>query len=361
MASIIKGKNPDRPYTVRYRADGKQREKSFRTQQEAKDFRTAVEYDIRSGSFTDPKASKGNFGQACETYIERLAVGSERSRESYRSTYRKHVAPALGGRTLGSVAADRDAVSELLCVTMARLSISPRRQARMIITGTVTEAVKAGILPRHRLDGIELADGPSGDDAGETFDAALFPSLAQVQQIADSAGIAAWLMRACGLRIAEALAVEKSDFLMGGKLLRVSRQATRDGKSAVPCKKRKSTRDFRTVPVPAYLWAMVRDLPDGVLTPGNADRKYQQYGAVAGRFATAAKRAGVDTSVTPHWLRHAYASELLAAGVPVGDVSEWMGHKDIRTTHSVYRSMMPEAPVRAASVLDDSYRAWHAA
>lgn len=358
MATIIKGKNADKPYTVRYRADGKQREKSFRTQQEAKDFRLSVEYDVRNHTFTDPKASRGNFGQACETWISRLAC-APRSREAYQSTYRKHVAPVLGSRTIGSVAADRDSVTELLAVTMADLSVSPRRQARMIVAGTLDEAVKAGILPRHRCGGIPLAAGIQWNP--EEFDSALFPTFAQVQAIADRAGIAVWLMRGCGLRICEALAVEKSDFLMAGTMLRVSRQATRDGRAAVPCKKRKSTSEFRRVPVPSYVWDKVRDLPDGPLVPGNGDRRYQSYASVASRFATAAKRAGVDENVTPHWLRHQWASVLLGAGEPVGDVSEWIGHRDIRTTYAVYRSVMPEAPARGASVLDAEFAAAMAA
>ena len=353
MATIIKGKNPDKPYTVRYRADGKQREKSFRTQQEAKDFRLSVEYDVRNHTFTDPQASRGNFGQACETWISRLAC-APRSRDVYQGTYHKHLAPVLGGRTLGSVAADRDSVAELLTVTMAGLSVSPRRQARMIVVGVLDEAVKVGILPRHRCAGIPLADsGPAGEDE---FDAALFPTFRQLQIIADSAGLAVWLMRACGLRICEALAVEKQDFVMAGRMLRVSRQATRDGRSAVPCKKRRSMREFRTVPVPAYLWTMIKDMPGGPLVPGNG-RLYQSYASVAGRFMSAAKRAGVDRSVTPHWLRHQFASVLLGAGVPIGDVSEWLGHRDIGTTFSVYRSIMPDAPVRAAGVLDAEFRA----
>lgn len=357
MSTLVKnprGQNVRKPWTVRYVAGGTQREKSFEKQQEARDFRTALDYDIRSGNFTDPKAAKGNFGEACEVWISRLAC-APRSRDAYRSAYRMHVKPVLGSRTLGSVAADRDAVSELLTITMAPLSVSPRRQARMIITGALDEAVRAGVLPRHRCGGIPLADaGPASD---ESFDATLFPTFGQVQAIAERAGISVWLMRACGVRIQEALAVEKSDFIMGGRMLRVSRQATRDGRAAAPCKKRKSTREFRTVPVPAYLWAMVKDLPDGPLVPGNGGRLYQTYASVAGRFATAAKAAKVDASVTPHWLRHQFASVLLGAGVPVGDVSEWLGHRDLNTTFSVYRSVMPDAPVRAASVLDAEFAA----
>lgn len=41
MSRLIEGKNAVRRYTVRYRLDGRQREKSFATQQQAEDFRAA--------------------------------------------------------------------------------------------------------------------------------------------------------------------------------------------------------------------------------------------------------------------------------------------------------------------------------
>ena len=64
----------------------------------------------------------------------------------------------------------------------------------------------------------------------------MFPAHAQVKFVADGndetlgAGICVWLMRGCGLRIEEALAVEKADFRENGTILRVYQQATRDGR-----------------------------------------------------------------------------------------------------------------------------------
>ena len=48
-----------------------------------------------------------------------------------------------------------------------------------------------------------------------------------------------WLMRGCGLRIEEALAVQRSCFRDGGAVLRVYEQASRDGKKTRPLKHRK--------------------------------------------------------------------------------------------------------------------------
>jgi len=46
----------------------------------------------------------------------------------------------------------------------------------------------------------------------------------------------------------------------------------------------------------------------------------------------AAKRAGLDTAVSPHWLRHAHASHALDWGAPVHLVAQTLGHASIATT-----------------------------
>ena len=165
-------------WTLRYWADSKQRERSFKGggrsgrtvygsgRKLAQDAQLKLTVDKRAGdkTFADyVQAGKASFGEAAEAFIARLQV-NDRSRDSYLSTYNKHVRPVFGGRTLAQVAGDRDAVLDLLTVTMAGLSVSPRRQARMVIEGTLDEAVKAGKLREHRVGGIELSDNGTRHD-----------------------------------------------------------------------------------------------------------------------------------------------------------------------------------------------------
>ncbi len=53
-----------------------------------------------------------------------------------------------------------------------------------------------------------------------------------------------------------------------------------------------------------------------------------------------AKRAGIAGAarISPHSLRHSFATELLANGVPLQDVQDAMGHGDPRTTRAYDRS-----------------------
>ena len=46
----------------------------------------------------------------------------------------------------------------------------------------------------------------------------------------------------------------------------------------------------------------------------------------------AAKRAGLEETVSPHWLRHAHASHSLDRGAPIHLVKETLGHASVATT-----------------------------
>lgn len=164
----------------------------------------------------------------------------------------------------------------------------------------------------------------------------------------------AWLR----LRIEEALAVRKSCFREGGTVLRVFEQASRDGKRTRPLKHRKAG-EYRDIPVPAYLWAMAKDLPDGYLFRENG--LFPTYSSYRHGFKAHARKAGIPPAFSPHSLRHAFVSALLARGVPITDVAKWLGHRNINVTYSIYGHLVPSSLGRAVNVLNAEYAEWSAA
>ncbi|NEP14529.1 MAG: tyrosine-type recombinase/integrase [Symploca sp. SIO2C1] len=48
--------------------------------------------------------------------------------------------------------------------------------------------------------------------------------------------------------------------------------------------------------------------------------------------SAAAKKAGIEGNVSPHWLRHAHASHSLDRGAPIHLVQQTLGHESVATT-----------------------------
>ena len=78
----------------------------------------------------------------------------------------------------------------------------------------------------------------------------------------------------------------------------------------------------------------------GWTTPNNFRREFNRIFAKAGL-----------SDWHPHELRHSAVSLLSAAGVPIENVADVMGHTTTRTTEAVYRhSVLPTATGAAAAM-----------
>jgi integrase/recombinase XerD len=56
------------------------------------------------------------------------------------------------------------------------------------------------------------------------------------------------------------------------------------------------------------------------------------YSGIFGIVEDAAKRASLKRRVTPHLLRHSYASHMLEAGTDLRTIQLLLGHGDLQTT-----------------------------
>ena len=145
-----------------------------------------------------------------------------------------------------------------------------------------------------------------------------------------------------GLRISEVCALEVADIDSKRMLLHV-----RDAKGG---------RD-RYVPLPERVlfmlrryWAAAR--PQGPeLFPGKEPGRCISVDAVRHHLHAAAHKAGLQKRVTPHVLRHSFATHLLELGTDIRVIQMLLGHSSIATTLR-YARVTPEHVARVQSPID---------
>ncbi|MGZ6297632.1 MAG: tyrosine-type recombinase/integrase, partial [Candidatus Limnocylindrales bacterium] len=139
------------------------------------------------------------------------------------------------------------------------------------------------------------------------------------------------LLYAAGLRIGEAVGLDGNDLSLEGGYVRVIGKGDRE--RLVP------VGDLALAALERYL-AEVRPawLPHGEPLPRGGPLFVSRRGRRMGRMAAwravqaAAVRAGLQAHITPHTLRHSFATHLLEGGADLRVVQEMLGHASISTT-----------------------------
>jgi len=129
------------------------------------------------------------------------------------------------------------------------------------------------------------------------------------------------LAYACGLRISEALSLEIDAVDSANLTLRIIGKGNKE----------------RLVPQPQPILLELRRVWKTHhnplwLFPNHAGTGPISDTVLARTLATAARAAGIRRRVTPHMLRHSYATRLLEQGIDLRTIQILLGHRSISTT-----------------------------
>ncbi|MGW8064238.1 tyrosine-type recombinase/integrase [Streptomyces ziwulingensis] len=317
------------PYIIRYRdAAGRQREETgYSTQQTALDRLTKVYEEKR----TTPRAQadlkreigKQRFKHYASAWLTRQRHYAAGSVRTVKQVLDRQILPVLESRRINTFTAT---VVDDFIMSMEERSVGLAAQQNAFDT------LKKILLDARRRGGI--AEDPfEGVIPPEYIPRKItIPTLDEIHALKaaanDGLGLVIDLMSGCGLRNGEAYAAN-TERMVADDVYRITEQIEGKTRERVPL-----------TDTNGYLLRTQRS-------------SYWAHTTLDYQWSAAKKRAGITRRFTTYSLRHFFASNCLARGIPITDVAEWMGHRNINMTFKIYRHLMPASIGRAAKLLNE--------
>jgi integrase/recombinase XerD len=134
-------------------------------------------------------------------------------------------------------------------------------------------------------------------------------------------------MYACGLRASEAISLELSQVDLDAGILRTRGKGSKERIVPVGSEAVKALRVYLVKGRPRLVG--IRDEPHVFVNQRGSGLSRQGLYKIVQRHA---RTAGLEDRMSPHTLRHTFATHLLAGGCDLRSVQEMLGHADIGTT-----------------------------
>ncbi|WP_234021365.1 tyrosine-type recombinase/integrase [Streptomyces sp. 142MFCol3.1] len=343
-----------------------------------------MEKDKKARVCIDPARGAVSLSVWAEEWLERRAIG-EATRCNYEGFIRNHLVPNLGRKPLAGLARrDFEKFVKDIYRGGAGLAASTVNDRMVMVAAIMEAAVVDKRITENPARGIRI----SRRDA-LAVDEDEVPTSAEVDLIAAHIAprfrLTVYLQSGTGQRPSEALAFSTECRRPGYVRIRwqVSAKAHREDCQTpfVPLKHRLE-KECRDVPTALFVEQeidvhLLKWKPVPVVFTGQKGKRIRLETFFASRqpgvgvmpsiasygyqFKKACLSAGLvdldgSAKYTPRSLRHFFASTALANGVPIHEVSRWLGHRSVKTTVDIYGHLLPGAWDRCREVLQRAMR-----
>lgn len=350
-------------YMVRYRKPDKTQtnKRGFRRKIDAELFLNTVEVHKVTGTYIDPAKTNVTIGELGPLWLERKRTLKPSAHRPLEIAWRLHVEPNWGKHKLGSIVFT-DVQAWVTKMSTGDAKAKPPMRAYSatsvirsygVLAAILDDAVKDRRLPSNPARGVDLPRKVrkpqvylSHDDVARFADASNYPLLVRV-------------LAYTGLRWGEAVALRIQDVNLLKRRLHVEQNAVRvDAKVLIGTPK---THEQRKVAFPKFLSADIEKACVGkhredLLFPGPNGSYMRPPHTGKNRvswFDAAVKASGIPR-ITPHDLRHSYASFAVSAGANVKVLQKNLGHKSAAMTLDVYAELFDDDLNAVADALDDA-------
>jgi len=375
--------NGKRWLSVWHDESGREQSQAFSIKDAADKHRKAMETDRERGEYVDPKAGRELMRGVGKRWLASRSVDPSPVIR-YESLWRLHVEPAFGRRQVKAVKPSD--IQAFLAALGRTVGNSTTAGCYLILQGCFELAIADGQIKRNPARS-PVVTKPRAGLGGKVQVWADETVWKVIDAHPDHLGLMAVLMAACGLRIAEAMALSIDDIDFDAQEVHVRRQLKKLGEDHVFGLPKSDLE--RDVPLPEWAAASVRvhtahHRPWPCTLPwektGGKPRthsllfqwgdgsyvRYRSYSEQVWKPALASagvipapetdrrgrRRYATTRKEGPHQLRHFYASVMLAGGVSVKELAQFLGHKDEAFTLRVYTHLLPSSRDRARQVMD---------
>jgi integrase len=346
----------------------------------AEAFDAQVRSELNRGVYVDPAAGKVKFRDVAEDWLKGLGHVDESTREAIESRLKNHVYPVLGHHEMRVLSKRPSIVQKWL--SGLQLEASYVKVILGHVSAIFVAAIDDGVVVRNPTKAGSVKPPKVVKQKIVPWPAERVHALGEALPARFEAMVTAGA--GAGMRQGEifGLAVDDIEFL-GGQVIHVRRQIkiVRGKLVFAPPKGGK----LRDVPLAESIGLVLSahiaahppvevtlpwKVPDGkphtarlMFTSANGlplsrndyNRHVWKPALVKAKIVKAPKRGealGPLREYGMHQLRHFYASSLLADGVDIRTLAEYLGHGDPGFTLRTYTHLMPSAPDRARKAVD---------
>lgn len=315
--------------------------------------------DEARGEWIDPRIGKTPLNDYAPLWVK-SRLHKPGTADTYALHLRNHILPAFGDLPGGLAAIRPTTVQQWVKDLQAVKGLAPRtiETIYVIFASIMRGAVRDGYIRKTPCVDIRLPE------PAKTVVRLLTPGqvLALAAAMSPRYRLLVLLGAGAGLRQGEAfgLALDRVD--PGVNMITIDQQVIIVDRHPVLAPPKTSS-SLRDVPAAGFVLVAVTEHCDQLGLTGSDVLCRTPRGGLLRRdyfnreiWKPAVEAAQLPADTTFHDLRHTFASTALAEGVPISEVSRWLGHKSITTTVDLYGHLVPEASGRARDALDNAFQ-----
>ncbi|MEV6822319.1 tyrosine-type recombinase/integrase [Nocardiopsis dassonvillei] len=348
---------------IRYRIDGRPREEGHDQGWTRRQAEGRLK-EVNRAKFAEAPVERAairsvpSFERFTGDYLRgRIDLGKNTQR-NYRSILENHVYPELGRLPINRIARNPHVLNQFKHLVDTGFTYGRLKVTRDLLHMVFEEARLEKVITDNPVTRIPLPPEPLGEF--------YLPTAQEIHALAEAMpphlSLGVYLGAGCGLRLGEILAANAS-CLREGNTYRLNHQWTKHSEFG-PLKHRLQG-EYRDTPISDELVSCMEEhqkryglTPDGyylrgmrreflkLRTPRSGEHLRDvpvSHAAWATAFSTARRIAQIPPEVDTKSLRHFFASTAVRNGIPLSDVADYMGHKDMQVTHKTYKHLLPES------------------